>query len=82
MIDLRVHLRGQAVAEQSFPALPTVSDLIDVDGQLWRVAQVVYGKAVDVYAVRAADCVASELVKWGDAPPVPEPAAGQQRGLF
>lgn len=65
-----IHYRGKGDEQRAFPALPCSGDYIDAGGQLWRVALVVFGATVDVYAVRLADILADETRRewqgWGD----------------
>jgi hypothetical protein len=84
MVDATIHPRGMPTEQRSFPTLPRPGDLIDVDdGQLYRVDVVVFGATVDVYAIQAADEVATQLAAWGNATaPVAEPATVQQTELF
>jgi hypothetical protein len=52
MISVSLHLRGKTPQEREVPAIPRAGDLLDADG-LWRVAAVVFGAGIDVYAVKA-----------------------------
>jgi hypothetical protein len=84
VVDVTIHLAGQGNEQRSLPAVPSVGTLLDIGGQLLRVAVVVMGQSVDVYAIRADETLAAELAGWGDKPAaVVEPAGQeQQKGLF
>ncbi len=86
MTNTIIHFRGKGEEHRVFPALPRRGDFLDDDGKLWRVAVVVFGATVDVYAVRLADALADDTRRewqgWGDVAAPVEPATKEQKGLF
>ncbi len=84
MADVTIHFREPPAEQRTVPGIPRVGELID-DGRLWRVAAVVYGEAIHVYAVRVSDDLAGELraewAAWGEAPALPQ-TAESQHGAF
>jgi hypothetical protein len=61
MIDVQVHLQGVGVEPRKFGAVPEIGSMIDAQGQLWRIAYLIYGATVDVFAVRLADSLAADM---------------------
>ncbi len=69
MIDVDLHPCGQPAQTVTLAAVPRVGDLVDLEGQLYRVAVVLFqGEHVAAYSVLAAEDVASELAGWSDSP--------------
>ncbi len=75
---MTIHFRGKPAERRTVPGTPRVGEVIDADGHLWRVAAVVYGEGIDLYAVQVSDALAADLraewEAWGDTPTLPEPA--------
>lgn len=66
MIDVQIHLTGQGSQACAFPSLPRSGDLVNINGELWRVDRVVLsGESVDLYLIRASSVITAELAAWG-----------------
>jgi hypothetical protein len=65
VIDVTLHFRGQGQQRRRLPCLPTPDCHIEHKGTLYRVADVVLGKTVDVYCLTVGESLSRELIaKW------------------
>jgi hypothetical protein len=61
MIHITLHLRGHQAKATALPALPPVGAYISHEGQLWRIIDIVFGKAVNLYCIAISTITTSEL---------------------
>jgi hypothetical protein len=61
MIECTLHLRGHQAIATKLPSVPAIGSYIARDGQLWRIIDIVFGKAVNLYCVGVGSITASDL---------------------
>ena len=85
MTAITVHYRAKPSEQRHFPNLPRQGDYVVSDG-LWRVVAVVFGEAVDVFAVPLSASLATETKaeweNWDKIADCAEPATKEQTEMF